>query len=72
MNKYPRAFFVRWNCCVCCSQCGQGTCDGAAGCRKELKEQLGITVSFIATHTGLTRWHDYPLSLDAEESAGDG
>ncbi|KAF4528188.1 hypothetical protein B566_EDAN014013 [Ephemera danica] len=34
---------------------------------KELQEQIGITVSFVSTHTGLTRWHNNPLSLDFEE-----
>ncbi|XP_059477991.1 voltage-dependent calcium channel subunit alpha-2/delta-3 isoform X4 [Neocloeon triangulifer] len=39
---------------------------------KGLKEHFGITVSFIATHTGLTRWHDFPLGLDPEDATVEG
>ncbi|XP_065354031.1 voltage-dependent calcium channel subunit alpha-2/delta-4 isoform X3 [Cloeon dipterum] len=40
--------------------------------RKGLKEQFGVTVSFIATHTGLTRWHDFPLGVDPDDANVEG
>ncbi|XP_068083443.1 voltage-dependent calcium channel subunit alpha-2/delta-3 [Anabrus simplex] len=30
--------------------------------RKQFQERFGVTVSFVATHSGLTRWKDFPGS----------
>jgi hypothetical protein len=27
--------------------------------RNEFKQRFGVSVSFLATHSGLLRWHDY-------------
>jgi hypothetical protein len=52
--------------------CCEKVSNNSRSCRKGLKEQFGITVSFIATHTGLTRWHDFPLGVDPEDASIEG
>ncbi|XP_071450777.1 voltage-dependent calcium channel subunit alpha-2/delta-3 isoform X1 [Hetaerina americana] len=38
---------------------------------KEFKQRFGITVSFVATRSGLTRWQDYPVASDSEEASSE-
>ncbi|XP_044586279.1 voltage-dependent calcium channel subunit alpha-2/delta-3 isoform X2 [Cotesia glomerata] len=35
---------------------------------KQFQQRFGFTLAFMATHSGLTRWQDFPLD-DSEESA---
>jgi len=28
--------------------------------RKEFQQRLGVTIAFVATHSGLTRWQEFP------------
>ena len=33
--------------------------------REKFIRRFGITVAFLATHSGLTRWQDFPQNIDA-------
>ncbi|XP_053666782.1 voltage-dependent calcium channel subunit alpha-2/delta-3 [Anopheles marshallii] len=37
--------------------------------RNEFKQRFGITVSFLATHSGLTRWQEYATGADESKQA---
>ncbi|XP_053674579.1 voltage-dependent calcium channel subunit alpha-2/delta-3 [Anopheles nili] len=37
--------------------------------RNEFKQRFGITVSFLATHSGLTRWQEYATGTDESKQA---
>ncbi|XP_048509667.1 voltage-dependent calcium channel subunit alpha-2/delta-3 isoform X2 [Athalia rosae] len=34
--------------------------------RKEFQQRFGFTLAFMATHSGLTRWQDFPLENDTQ------
>ncbi|XP_030369817.1 voltage-dependent calcium channel subunit alpha-2/delta-3 isoform X2 [Scaptodrosophila lebanonensis] len=37
----------------------------------EFKQRFGITVAFLATHSGLTRWHEFHTNMAEEPGAGE-
>ncbi|XP_030247122.1 voltage-dependent calcium channel subunit alpha-2/delta-3 isoform X8 [Drosophila navojoa] len=39
--------------------------------RHEFKQRFGITVAFLATHSGLTRWHEFHSNMAEQPSAGE-
>ncbi|XP_067644741.1 voltage-dependent calcium channel subunit alpha-2/delta-3 isoform X4 [Eurosta solidaginis] len=39
--------------------------------RNEFRQRFGITVAFLATHSGLTRWQEFHSNMAEEASAGE-
>ncbi|XP_017051185.1 voltage-dependent calcium channel subunit alpha-2/delta-3 isoform X4 [Drosophila ficusphila] len=39
--------------------------------RNEFKQRFGVTVAFLATHSGLTRWHEFHSNAAEESGAGE-
>lgn len=44
--------------------------DGFLFDRNEFKQRFGITVAFLATHSGLTRWQEFHSNMAEEAGAG--
>jgi hypothetical protein len=40
---------------------------GSCVCRKEFQQRLGVTIAFVATHSGLTRWQELPGEENREQ-----
>ncbi|CAG9814965.1 unnamed protein product [Phaedon cochleariae] len=53
-------FFDLCSCCKC-------SCNNSVTCRAELIKRIGIVVAFVATHSGLTRWQNFPQNIESEE-----
>ncbi|XP_068145663.1 voltage-dependent calcium channel subunit alpha-2/delta-3 isoform X4 [Drosophila tropicalis] len=39
--------------------------------RNEFKQRFGVTVAFLATHSGLTRWHEFHSNMPEEPGVGE-
>ncbi|KAH8398224.1 hypothetical protein KR222_006390, partial [Zaprionus bogoriensis] len=39
--------------------------------RHEFKQRFGITVAFLATHSGLTRWHEFHTNMAEQSGVGE-
>ncbi|KAM8713318.1 hypothetical protein ACLKA7_013609 [Drosophila subpalustris] len=39
--------------------------------RHEFKQRFGITVAFLATHSGLTRWHEFHTNMAEQPGVGE-
>ncbi|XP_016985896.1 voltage-dependent calcium channel subunit alpha-2/delta-3 isoform X2 [Drosophila rhopaloa] len=39
--------------------------------RNEFKQRFGVTVAFLATHSGLTRWHEFHSNAAEESGVGE-
>ncbi|XP_072393031.1 voltage-dependent calcium channel subunit alpha-2/delta-3 isoform X1 [Diabrotica undecimpunctata] len=53
-------FFELCKCCKC-------SCNNSFTCRAELVKKIGIVVAFMATHSGLTRWQNFPQNIESPE-----
>ncbi|CAG9853746.1 unnamed protein product [Phyllotreta striolata] len=53
-------FFELCKCCEC-------SCNNSFSCRAELVKKIGIVVAFMATHSGLTRWQNFPQNIETPE-----
>lgn len=49
-----------------CSCCKCLSCNNSVTCRAELVKKIGIVVAFLATHSGLTRWQNFPQNFEKE------
>ncbi|CAH1102236.1 unnamed protein product [Psylliodes chrysocephalus] len=54
-------FFELCRCCKC-------SCNNSFSCRAELVKKIGIVVAFMATHSGLTRWQNFPQNIETPET----
>ncbi|XP_057651112.1 voltage-dependent calcium channel subunit alpha-2/delta-3 isoform X2 [Diorhabda carinulata] len=53
-------FFELCKCCKC-------SCNNSFACRAELVKKIGIVIAFMATHSGLTRWQNFPQNIETPE-----